>query len=196
MAADAAVVAKVSVLLVDPPFGVTLTGSNEQLAPLGNPLQLAPVKLRVSLNPPLGVIAIVVVPAPPGDLMVTVVGLALIVKSPEDADVTVSVSAVVCVKLPEMPATISVAAPVVADPFAVSVSMLVLVVGFGSKAAVTPFGKPETESDTLPSKPFSGVIVIVLVPWPPWATLKLLGLAASVYDTAVPGTGKSMNVPY
>ncbi len=81
MAADAAVVAKVSVVLAGPPFGVTLAGLNEQLAPVGNPLQLAPVKVMVWLNPPLGVIVIVVVSDCLGELMVTVVGLAPIVKS-------------------------------------------------------------------------------------------------------------------
>ena len=180
MAADAAAVAKVSVVLAAPPFGVTLPGLNEQLAPLGNPLQLASVKVMVWLNPPLGVIVIVVVPDWPGELMVTVVGLAPIVKSPEEADVTVSVSVVVCVKLPEVPVTVTVAVPVVAVPLAVSVSVLVLVAGFGLKTAVTPLGKPEAENDTLPLKPFSGVIVIVLVPWLPCTMLILFGLAESV----------------
>ncbi len=180
MAADAAVVAKVSVVLAGPPFGVTLPGLNEQLAPVGNPLQLAPVKVMVSLNPPLGVIVIVVVPDCPGELMVTVVGLVPIVKSPEEADVTVSVSVVVCAKLPELPITVTVVVPVVAVPLAVSVSVLVLVAGFALKVAVTPLGKPEAENDTLPLNPFTGVIVIVLVPWLPCATLKLFGLADSV----------------
>ena len=172
-------VAKLSVVPAGPPFGVTLPGLNEQLAPVGNPPQLAPVKVTVWPNPPLGVIVIVVVPVWPGELMVTVVGLAPIVKSPEEADVTVKVSVVVCVKLPEVPITVAVAVPVVAVPLAVSVSVLVLVAGFGLNAAVTPLGKPEDENDTLPLKPFSGVIVIVLVPWLPCATLKLFGLAVS-----------------
>jgi hypothetical protein len=93
---------------------------------------------------------------------------------------TVSVSVVVPVKLPEAPVTVTDAVPVVAVPPAASVSVLVLVAGFGSKAAVTPPGRPEAESDTLPLKPFAGVIVIVLVPCPPCSTLKLPGLANSV----------------
>jgi hypothetical protein len=36
--------------------------------------------------------------------------------------------------------------------------------GLGSKAAVTPFGKPAKENETFPLNPFIGVIVIVLVP--------------------------------
>jgi hypothetical protein len=68
----------------------------------------------------------------------------------------------------------------VAVGLAVSVRVQVLVAGFGLKDAVTPFGKPEAESDTFPLNPFDGVIVIVLVAWPPCSTVKLLGLADSV----------------
>ena len=58
--------------------------------------------------------------------------------------------------------------PVGAVLLAVSVSTLVLVVLAGLKAeAVTPLGRPETDSITLPVKPFCGVTVIVLVPLPP-----------------------------
>jgi hypothetical protein len=69
---------------------------------------------------------------------------------------------VVCAKLPEVPITLTVAAAAVA--LVVSVSVLLPVAGFGLKAAVTPLGNPEAESDTLPLNPFSGVTVIVLVP--------------------------------
>jgi hypothetical protein len=62
----------------------------------------------------------------------------------------------------------------------VSVSVLLPVAGFGLKAAVTPLGNPEAESDTLPLNPSCGVIVIVLVPWLPCVMFKLLGLADSV----------------
>ena len=78
--------------------------------------------------------------------------------------VSVSVSGVVCVRLPEVPVTVTVPENGVAVALAVSVSVLLLVAGFGLKAAVTPLGNPEAESDTLPLNPFSGVIVIVLVP--------------------------------
>lgn len=132
------------------------------------------------VKPPLGVIVIVVVPDWPGELRVTFAGLAPIVKSSGDADVTVSISVVVCVKLPEVPVSVTVVVPVVAVPLAESVSVLVLVAGFGLKAAVTPFGNTEAESDTLPLKPFSDVIVITLVAWLPCATVRLFGLADSV----------------
>ena len=94
-------------------------------------------------------------------------------------EVTVSVSVVVCVKFPEVPVTVTVPEPGVAVALAVSVSVLLPVAGFGLNAAVTPLGRPEAESDTLPLNPFSGVIVIVLVPWFPCATVKLLGMAES-----------------
>ena len=51
---------------------------------------------------------------------------------------------------------------------AVSVRTLVLVVLAGLNVeAVTPLGRPETDSATLPVKPYCGVTVIVLVPLPP-----------------------------
>jgi hypothetical protein len=96
------------------------------------------------------------------------------------ASTTVSVSVVVCAKLPEVPATITVAVPVVAVVLAVKVSVLVLVAGFGLKTAVTPLGKPDADSETLPLKLFSGVIVMVLVACPPCSTLGLLGDADSL----------------
>ncbi len=80
------------------------------------------------------------------------------------ACVTVSVSPVVCARLPEAPVKSTAAVPVVAVPLAVRVSVLVLLAGFGLKAAVTPVGNPRAESDTLPLNPFAGAIVIVLVP--------------------------------
>jgi hypothetical protein len=48
--------------------------------------------------------------------------------------------------------------------------------------AVTPVGKPEAERVTLPLKPFCGVMVMVLVPWPPGVMLTLLGESESVKE--------------
>ncbi len=51
---------------------------------------------------------------------------------------------------------------------ALSVRTLVLVVLAGLNAeAVTPLGRPETDSITLPLKLYCGVTVMVLVPLPP-----------------------------
>jgi hypothetical protein len=101
IAEEARVVAIVIVVLTGPPFGVTLAGLNEQLAPVGSPLQLAPLNVMVWLNPLLGVIVISVVPCWPGELIVTVVGLAAMVKS--GAGFTVSV----CVEQVEPPNAMS-----------------------------------------------------------------------------------------
>ena len=87
---------------------------------------------------------------------------------------------VVCVRLPERPVTITVAGPVVAVPLAVKVIVLLLVAGLGLNAACTPLGKPDAERVTLPLKPLNGVIVIVLVPWFPWATVNVFGVADSL----------------
>ena len=98
-------------------------------------------------------------------------------KFPPAAALTVRLTEVVCVKLPEVPVTVTVPVPVVAVPLAVNVSVLVLVAGFGLKLAVTPLGRPDAERFTPPVNPFDGVIVIVLVPLPPWVTVRLLGEA-------------------
>ena len=67
--------------------------------------------------------------------------------------------------------------PVAAVALAVSVSVLVEVVGFGLNAAVTPLGKPDAERVTLPLKPFTGAIVIVLAPLLPCVTVTLFSEA-------------------
>ncbi len=72
---------------------------------------------------------------------------------------------------------VTVDVPVVAVPLAVNVKVLVLAVGLGLNAAVTPVGKAEVESVTLPLKPFSGVMVIVLVPLPPCTIVTVFGAA-------------------
>ena len=77
---------------------------------------------------------------------------------------TVRVRVVVCVKLPDVPVTMTVDVPVCADALAVRVSVLVLVAGFGLNDAVTPDGRPEAESETLPLNPPEGVIAMLLVP--------------------------------
>lgn len=69
--------------------------------------------------------------------------------------------------------------PVVAVLLAVKVKTLVEVVGLVPNEAVTPEGRAEFESDTLPVKPPDGVTVIVEEPLLPCVTLKLLGDAES-----------------
>src|SRR6202451_2920042 len=92
-----------------------------------------------------------------------------------DDEFTVSASLVVAVKLPEVPVIVTVDVPVVAVALAVSVSTLVPVVGFVPNAAVTPLGKPDAASVTLPVNPPTSVTVMVLVPLLPWVIVRLLG---------------------
>jgi hypothetical protein len=75
---------------------------------------------------------------------------------------------------------VTVAVPVVAVLLTVNVRVLVVVVVPGLNAAVTPLGRPEAERVTLLLKPLCGVTVMVLVPFAPWTTLRLLGEAARV----------------
>lgn len=86
----------------------------------------------------------------------------------------------VLVKLPDVPVIVTVDVPVVAVALAVRVSVLVLVPGFGLNAAVTPVGNPDAENVTSESKPFNGVIVIMLVPELACRTVRLSGLAERV----------------
>jgi len=93
---------------------------------------------------------------------------------------TVRLNVVVLVKLPEVPVMVTVTVPVAAEALAVSVSVLVVVAGFGLNPAVTPLGKPDAERVTLPLKPSSGVMVMVLVPLLPCVMVTLVGLADKV----------------
>lgn len=76
-----------------------------------------------------------------------------------------------------MPVIVIVDVPVVAVELAVNVRTLVEVVGFVPNEAVTPEGRAEFESVTLPVNPPLGVTVIVEEPLLPCVTLKLLGEA-------------------
>lgn len=72
--------------------------------------------------------------------------------------------------LPEVPVMVTVDVPAVAVALAVSVSTLVLVVGLVPNAAVTPLGRPDAASVTLPVKLPTSVTVMVSVPLLPWVT--------------------------
>src|SRR5438034_6140098 len=97
------------------------------------------------------------------------------------AAATVRLSVVVFgVRVPEAPVMVTVTVPVVAVALAVSVTVLDTVAGLGLKAAVTPVGRPEADSWTLPVKPFSGETEIVLELVMPWVTVRLFGEAERV----------------
>src|SRR6266403_1044979 len=95
-------------------------------------------------------------------------------------DWTVREMVVVFVKLPDEPVTVTVTVPVAAMPLAVSVRVLVLAVLPGLNDAVTPLGRPAADKLTLPLKPFCRVTVMVLAPFVPWTTLRLLGEVENV----------------
>ena len=60
-------------------------------------------------------------------------------------------------KEPEVPVMVSVYCPMLAELLAVSVKVLLPVVGFGLKDAVTPLGRPDvTAKLTLPLNPYWG----------------------------------------
>jgi len=89
-------------------------------------------------------------------------------------------SVVLCDKLPEIPVTVMVTVPTIAVLLAVSVNVLVLAVLPGLNDAVTPLGRPDADKLTLPLKPFCGDTVMVLAPFLPWTTLRLLGEVENV----------------
>src|ERR1035441_6014683 len=96
--------------------------------------------------------------------------------------VTLRLNVVVGVRVPEVPVMVTVDVPVVAVALAVRVKVLVEVVGFGLNPAVTPLGRPEALKVTLPVNPFCGTTVMVLVPLPPFATLRALGVAVRLKE--------------
>jgi hypothetical protein len=61
---------------------------------------------------------------------------------------------VVALRLPDAPVTVTVDCPMVAVLLAVNVSVLVPVVGFGVRDAVTPAGNPDTDRLTVPLNPY------------------------------------------
>jgi hypothetical protein len=155
---------KVSVLVL-----VVEVGLNDALTSTGVPLALS---ATAWLKPAVGTTVIVVVP-PSYRGTEMAAGDAVIVKFPT---ATVRVTFVVAVRLPEVPVIVTVTVPEVAVLLAVSVRMLVVVAGFTLKEAVTPVGKPEAASVTFPENPFTGVMVIVLLPpVPPLSMVSAVG---------------------
>ncbi len=88
---------------------------------------------------------------------------------------TVRLIGMLLVNSPDVPEIITVTVAVATLAATVRVSVLLEVVGFALNAAVTPVGKPDTESVTLPRKPFTGVMVTVFVVLPPGATNMMFG---------------------
>jgi len=72
---------------------------------------------------------------------------------------------------PEVPVIVMVNVPTLAVFEALTVSVLLVVAGLGRYEVVTPFGEPDTDSVTLLLKLLSRLMVMVLVPLPPRATV-------------------------
>ena len=78
-------------------------------------------------------------------------------------------------RAPDVPLTEILNVPTLADLTTFSVSVLLVVAGFGLNEAVTPFGKPEADKVILLLNPFMRVTVMVLFPLLPRAIFKEIG---------------------
>ena len=90
-------------------------------------------------------------------------------------------------KLPEVPVIVMVNVPTLAALEALTVSALLVVAGLGRNEAVTPFGEPDTVSVTLLLKLLSRLMVMVLDPLPPRATVRELGESERLKSGCGPG---------
>jgi hypothetical protein len=86
---------------------------------------------------------------------------------------TVKLKVVVALSEPEVPVMVMVLVPAEAVLPTVRVSRLLLLEGLDPKAAVTPLGRPEAASVTLPLNGLTSVMVMVSVPLAPKAIIKL-----------------------
>ena len=96
------------------------------------------------------------------------------------AVVTVSAMVVDAVRVPEVPVMVTVDVAAVAVAATVNVSTLVAVAGLVPNAAVTPLGRPDAASVTLPVNPPTSATVMVSVPVLPCATDREVGEGVSV----------------
>jgi len=80
---------------------------------------------------------------------------------PVPVGLTVRAIVVLVVVLPDVPVMVTVAAPVVAALVAFSVSTLLPAAGFAPNVAVTPLGRPNAASVTLPVNPLTSVTATV-----------------------------------
>ena len=87
---------------------------------------------------------------------------------------------------PEVPVIVIVEVPATAAVLAANVTILVPVVGLVPKVAVTPLGKPDAASVTLPVNPPVSVTVIVSVALLPVLTDRLAAEGASVKPDVLP----------
>lgn len=151
-AAKVAVLLTVSVSTLVPVVGLVAKAA---VTPLGRP---DAARVTLPVNPFTPVTVIVSVALIPG---ITDRLAAEGVSVKPGAWTTVSVMVLVTVTAPEVPVMVMMDLPTVAVLLAVSVSTLFAVVGLGANTAVTPLGRPDAASVTLPVNPPPSVIVMV-----------------------------------
>ena len=95
---------------------------------------------------------------------------------------------------PEVPVIVIVEIPATAVLLAVNVTTLVPLVGFVPKVAVTPLGKPDAASVTLPVNPPVGVTVIVSVALAPWTSVRLATEGVSVKPDVLPASVSTLRM--
>lgn len=167
-----ALAVKVSKLLLATPSRVTGFGKNVAVTPFGRPEAL---NVTLPEKPAPGPTQTWFAPMPPCTT-VTIEKSGLRMKFTPLGSTTTQ-AGMITVILPDTPLRVMGNVPVAAVALAVKVSVLVEVVGFGLKAAVTPLGRPETLNVTLPEKPFHGVMLIWVAPLPPGSISTAIGEA-------------------
>ena len=148
---------------------VPVVGSGFQVAvtPLGSAEVTA--RLTLPLNPASSVSITVVDVDCPGSRR-SVAGDASTVKP---GALTSSATLVVAVTEPDVPVTVTRYDPRTAEVPTVSVSALLEDVGLLPHEAVTPLGRPETESSMLPVNPPRSLTVMVVLPELPGLIIRL-----------------------
>jgi hypothetical protein len=159
--------AKVAVLLPD------VTAPKVAVTPVGRPDAVSatlPLKLEIS------VMAMLLVPLAPG-LMLKLAGVTASVKL--GGGLTVSAMVALLVKVPEVPVMVTVDVPAAAVLAALRVRVL-LPDAIAPNVAVTPVGKPDAASATVPLKPEMSVMAMLPAPLVPGLMFRLAGVTASV----------------
>ncbi len=145
----------------------------EPLTPVGRP---AMVNVTVLAKPFCGFKVKVLVPAAPF-AMLRVEGEAESVNV--GGAVMVSAIVVLLISVPDVPVMVTVETPAATVPAAAKVTLRAVALA-GPKVAVTPVGKPEAASATVPLKPFRAVMAMLLAPLAPGLMLTLAGVAEIV----------------